>query len=687
MNKTLLAFSAIMALLSGCNDSIDSAPKSELPGGYVVMDSTHSDIPYPNDILFAPNSASTSDAGDGTLNVPYESGDSDAVVKAALNTLDGFSTTSPITVSITDDMQNETLPGHVRLFKAVAGASATTNYIPAVGLITDELEYQTDFIASVTNGKLAIVPTKPLEPATTYVVVLTDGIANAQGQSLAADAVTSMINGTYPLIDPQTGAATAYFNPDATINTITAQTLEGLRQLNQARLAALMTQEGMECTFVQSEANTGVSCPHVVMSWNFTTQSIGNVTKAIAQNNPTGSIVVASTGLNTSAIGAYGLADIYAGVLGDVPYYLGTPSAENPTAPLTQSFVDANGSTIVNGPPQVQSTATLPLLMTLPNASSGQSMPASGWPVVIFQHGITQNRSNVLAIADALAQAGYAAVAIDLPLHGLEDNTTGLKTDMERTFDVDYDQDGTPDASGAYYINLQHLLVARDNLRQSTSDLIALYNALSGVSGASIDSSRIAFMGHSLGAIAAFGFLDANKSLESVTLAMPGGGIAQLLSNSPTFGSDIRNGLAQAGIEPDSTEYEAFLLAAQTVLDDADPINYAQSVAPNYTYFTLEAIGDGSDGSGDQVIPNKVLTAPLSGTDPLVYYMGMYDINASTVGTQAIAGNTVSRFIVGGHSSILRPDIATTEMQTETVSFIGSQAQAITIGDNTLLKQ
>src|SRR5256886_17583813 len=57
--------------------------------------------------------------------------------------------------------------------------------------------------------------------------------------------------------------------------------------------------------------------------------------------------------------------------------------------------------------------------MCVPNASSGQVKPPTGWPIVIFQHGITANRTSVLAIAEPFAQAGIVAIAIDLPLHGL----------------------------------------------------------------------------------------------------------------------------------------------------------------------------------------------------------------------------------------------------------------------------
>ena len=132
----------------------------------------------PNDILFAPNSTSTNAAGDGTLNIPYEPEDGDAVVKYALNTLDGFSTTSPISVAVSAEMQSATLPGNVRLFKAIAQASAQTNFIPAVGAIAQELTFGMDFVAQAANGRIAIIPTKPLDPESTYVVVLTDGITN-----------------------------------------------------------------------------------------------------------------------------------------------------------------------------------------------------------------------------------------------------------------------------------------------------------------------------------------------------------------------------------------------------------------------------------------------------------------------------------------------------------------------------
>ena len=49
----------------------------------------------------------------------------------------------------------------------------------------------------------------------------------------------------------------------------------------------------------------------------------------------------------------------------------------------------------------------------------GHHQPGGGWPIMVFQHGITADRTNLLAIADSFALGGMVGIAIDLPLHGL----------------------------------------------------------------------------------------------------------------------------------------------------------------------------------------------------------------------------------------------------------------------------
>ena len=149
-------------------------------------------------------------------------------------------------------------------------------------------------------------------------------------------------------------------------------------------------------------------------------------------------------------------------------------------------------------------TETLDVQVTIPDpAIAGVlgfpiSMPEAGWPVVILAHGITSQKEDMLAITGTLSLAGIASVAIDQPLHG------------SRGFDLD--GDGTDDlnatsVSATHYMNLASLPTARDNLRQSVSDLLGLRLGLNAVidntatQNVKFDMGRVSIMGVSLGAI------------------------------------------------------------------------------------------------------------------------------------------------------------------------------------------
>ncbi len=684
MYKTLLASTLILALFSGCDDSISSPSTAELPGGYAVTDSTTGDIPYPNNILFGPNSSSNNSLGT-TLNIPYENADADAVIKRSLNTLDGFSTTAPISITV-GDMDPSTLAGNVHVYKVVTQASAQTYMIPAVVSVERELTANLEYYATISNGKLVILPLTPLEPESSYMVVLTNGIKNAEGQALHADAATSMLMGTHALVD-KFGNPTVYLKEGLLQNAQAAGIAELYRQLNRYMVA--------------HSAAQGVNPDDIVIAWSFNTQSIGKVAKAFADEDLSGTIAVQDTGITSKDAlmmagydvnaSMYGIAELYAGMLMNIPYYLSSADNNHSTAPLTEYFEPQDGTDL----PAVKSMQNIPLLITVPKHLE---KPAAGWPVVIFQHGITKDRTMLLPVSEAFAAAGYATVSIDLPLHGLT-TPSALSPTLanERTFNLDLftqdencntiatKPDGKVDCSGTHYINLASPLVSRDNLRQSTSDLIALKNALAGANGVDLDESKVAFVGHSLGTIASFGFL-ANSDLETVSLAMPGGGIAQLLNNSEAFGPIIKAGLAAKGIKSGTATYESFMIAVQTLIDDGDSINYASAVKEKHAdkVYAIKVIGD-------KVIPNAVATAPLSGADPLLRELGMSDINTTgTPGMVALTGNTMVQYTEGDHGSILSPAAslkATVEMQTETASFVQSLGSMIKVTYPEIIKQ
>jgi pimeloyl-ACP methyl ester carboxylesterase len=363
------------------------------------------------------------------------------------------------------------------------------------------------------------------------------------------------------------------------------------------------------------------------------------------------------------------------------------------------------------------------MMLSIPHAPP----PLNGYPVVIYQHGITTNRATLLAVADAFANlsaigSGYAVIAIDLPMHGLTGNETNgteaFKTAFERTFDVDLvTQDATTgaitaeipdsvtDTSGRHYINLRNLLNSRDNIRQAVSDLFTLTYAIEGLDALNLvadncnpctfDESNIHFIGHSLGAIVGTTYTaieqNANANLQDSVFVFGGGGVAKTLDGSATFGPSIAAGLAANGVIKGTPDYESFLGAAQTVVDSGDAINHAADLAANgegILYF--EIVGGGGSPS-DLVVPNTVpdgndtsntVPAPLAGTEPVLALMNLTQTNTNVLGPNA---QISVKFTAGEHGSLLDPTPApavTTEIQGEAALFIGLGNLVITDGSN-----
>lgn len=75
---------------------------------------------------------------------------------------------------------------------------------------------------------------------------------------------------------------------------------------------------------------------------------------------------------------------------------------------------------------------TIPVMATLPDAGTC-TKPAEGYPVVIYQHGITVDRTAGLLVGNALAKACVAMVAIDHAMHGVgPGSSAGLVFNVEK---------------------------------------------------------------------------------------------------------------------------------------------------------------------------------------------------------------------------------------------------------------
>ncbi len=326
----------------------------------------------------------------------------------------------------------------------------------------------------------------------------------------------------------------------------------------------------------------------------------------------------------------------------------------------------------------------------------------------------------MLAVADSFADAGFAVVAIDLPLHGITTpyNVANPATyfyassanplyaglglpasgSIERTFDLDLINPPAIDPSGSYFINLTSPLTSRDNLREGAADLITFERSVSNAVVANAGNAKMFaagqthYLGHSLGAIVGAVFLGVVPATDvsTGTLANPGGDLARLLITSPSFAPQINAGLEAQGLQPGTTLYSQFFRDSQNVTDAGDPINYIAQTTELHPIHLLQVVGSTPPPAGcnaqtfingcpDQVVPNSSTAALiLASTYGLA---GLTRIPAPAPGPLVNAGGfrAYVNFIQGDHGSIIDDVVpaVTAEMQGEAISFAASGGQEI----------
>lgn len=727
-------------LAAACSD--DDDPQSQVDTPTVALFSpSEGKIPIPNDLLF-------SGSVDLTLNPPITDPSNGSDPLIALSTVDGWSTVAPIVIECTRGLDEATVIGgdSVRVFRVTADPTVPVG--GEVVIVDSELvagdDYRVEVAMEYPDGSaIRILPLVPLAPSqlganSVYMVAVTNAVLDVNGDAVQRD-------------------ASYVFAATEDLSDTTPPDLLALQGLVLSQLDAY-------------ESFTTRPKDDVVVSFTFTTQSVGAVLgriSTIANGNTTDEqnlidllcaqlgtcgtdtapdpnspaqarLINVAPGIGTASEllgGGVGVAEIFNGIFVS-PYYL-TEGANtgafdgltNDTAPLTspwQSRYAPQGGltadrnlTRANDLPVATSSQQVPLLVSVPPLAG---MPTNGHPVVIFQHGFGGNRAAMLFMAETLAAAGLACVAIDMPLHGINSGEllpNGLSIfsgysqngDLwERNFGLDLlsntdlspGPDGNADPSGAHFINLTNVAVSRDNIRQGIADLLNLKASLEDlmIMGIDrIDESQVHFIGHSLGGIVGTGFVGLSPDLVAATLAMPGSAVPYLLDGSPAFGPGIRAGLGANGVEAGTPAYSQFLAAAQTIVDAADPINYASLIVgadPRTPIYLTEIVGGGANmSSADLVIPNSVEGAPLAGTDPLVTALGLTDVSSTT--TNAGGLQIAVSFIEGNHSSILFPTTpgqtptaeetaAFTEIQNQLSGFHGTGGTQIIITNGTVIQ-
>jgi len=749
--KVLSAAAVIFAtalLAAGCSSSVDNEPDvgptdptmgngNPSPGGSLSPDRAlfspnQGVLPYPHDAYFTPSPGVPTD---GTLNLPSSAFFPATVripgtttTEPVVNALDGFSTQAPIKLRFSSAVDITTAAAGIRLVevhidpatKATVGFPLTSS--PVRRVLVQDVDYRAEIAPNIDAGGtlVQLVPIRPLLPnndapgATRprdigYMVLVTNALRATNGNAYAPDA------------DYATIKSAALTNTCATIT--------------DARLSALC---GLARAHFGAAQVAGVNPTTVIVSSSFTTQSVDTVLRVIsgtvaASPAPATLVLpvpVATTGAITGPAGP-NLANLHVATI-TLPYYLSTPVAPptgTGTEPLTNFWRAANpppaaaglqdpknerNLTRFNPFPAMTRQLTVPMLIGIPRAPAVK--PAAGWPVVIYQHGITEDRATLALIADATAAAGFIIVGIDLPLHGImpSDPLFALSPTNpanaalpapfrvgEPTFNVDYvnnislaaGPDGVADASGQHFINLASTLTSRDNIRQAVANLIALTRAVPTLdldgnpATDDIDETNIRFFGWSLGGIvgSAYAGTPGAAPIKAVALFAAGCGIMETLRQSPGYSPILNNGLAAAGIPTGSSIYYEFVHAAQAAVESGDGCNYAANWAAKPTLLQMIQGTPGvATKPSDRAVPN-------SSTLRLAELLGVPTITSTTVNPAGVKGLT--RFTEGGHGTIALPASSSgletlasyVEARTELASFLGSGGLQISVANSAIL--
>lgn len=233
------------------------------------------------------------------------------------------------------------------------------------------------------------------------------------------------------------------------------------------------------------------------------------------------------------------------------------------------------------------------------------TMPSTGWPVVIFQHGLGGSRQDMLTLANPLCQQGWMVAAIDSITFGARAPEPGYQVDKVNNFggpgstymgpDGLADPVGSPNpatnGSSDLFGGLIDIGAIRDQLRQASLDTAQLVKVLrskpdlSGLAldGAvpAIDPDRIAYIGQSLGAIEGATAAAIEPHVQNWVLNVGGGGmLLELASHSPVVSSSLNQaaGFNFAFDESSFDEGHVLVTLLQTIIDPGDPLEFASYI-------------------------------------------------------------------------------------------------------------
>jgi hypothetical protein len=519
----------------------------------IAMDKPSQRMPVPFDLLLDPHT--------GRIDVPARSTDSkvEAEGKARLKDYDGWGTSAGLMFETTGMLGPNVGDDAVELYDL--GGPMPVRVPAKLKIFSDRRHVE------LTPNEL------PLKEATTYGVVVRDTLVDDTGRPAAPMMIGQLMRLKSPVEEMGKSQIGGVDDEDA-------QRVENTRK----RIVGLLDKIGRD---------------RVITAWPFTTQTVVRrmdeaINKAFALGPaPKPENLKHLTPLEALGDFPLGIASLI--YVKDV--YYGTLKLPSWMDPKTRGW-RADGESAMRD---------VHFAMTLPRDAKGPV------PVVIFGHAIATERRFVLAVGDALARRGFAAISIDFPYHGeqtfcvegealiaVPDPQTGEirhlppcasgATCNEYGRCVDAEGKGNaiakwpilsfPVASGAAFLEIEHIANTRDHFLQAVIDLSGLRRSLqeadwSGV-GVTLDKNTIYYAGQSLGGILGATFVSMDPSIKKAVLNVPGADLVDMFRDSTYFGSHVDAFFTREKLDEESWQAARFLNLARLFVDAVDPQSVAQ---------------------------------------------------------------------------------------------------------------
>ncbi len=527
----------------------------------VWMDKASGEMPIPSDFLRDPVS--------GKVDLPVRPGDSPLVAqtKQDLRSYDGFALSADLWFDTTAALDPRTVTATSVLLFAIEPTG------PRPVPVSLELK------RGDTRVMLSLGDAPPLAEATDHVVVLTTAVKDSRGRS-----VTPMLPGMLALLDAVLHDGTR--SQIASVDGESAARVEPVR----ARLAT-----------ARAALAPMLARAQIAVAWPFRTMTVVAPMRAARDAARTLPLPRDPADL-TEKSGLQAALDFPLSALTMLRVrrvYEGTITTADFLDPLTRRR-RADGSW---EPRKITFTMTIPL-----GVRDGEPLK-----VAIFGHGLMTERRFVLALADALAGEGYAAISIDMPFHGersycawngpaclvnpLDQAGDPICPDPCRSGDTCapdgrcVDSAGRPQplaewpivnfaqASGAAFLDVNDMVGTRDHFYQGVTDLSALVQALQQGDWRTAIGHPIApelvYAGQSLGGIFGALFAATHPEVQRVVLNVPGADLIDMFRESTIFRPHFEALLAREGVTAGTPEHDRLLNVARWVMDPVDPQTFA----------------------------------------------------------------------------------------------------------------